>query len=208
MSPSTPDVHLRLSSQRFKEIPDSVNVAELCLAQPKSYLDVRPMEPTLGSAVALARRGAPSLLADGGLGISHFPMTRSEFHDAEPRPIAKADVPPTLATAVADWRARGAKAFGEKPPPRVGALFMVPLQAIGVVQLGFGVVEGLLEVRPPDVAAIRSGESSEELLAIGHLPLRHASFTEWHPKFVQTALVDPQELQGYEKWKLAKGRFF
>ena len=27
-------------------------------------------------------------------------------------------------------------------------------------------------------------------------------------ELVQTALVDPQELKGYEEWKLAKGGFF
>ncbi len=40
---------------------------------------------------------------------------------------------------------------------------------------------------------------------IGHLPLRQVTFDSWAPKFLQRALVSPDELEGYELWKEAEG---
>lgn len=45
-------------------------------------------------------------------------------------------------------------------------------------------------------------------MAIGHMPLGHGAFRAWQPEFMRTALVDPDQLVGYEEWKLAKARFF
>lgn len=40
---------------------------------------------------------------------------------------------------------------------------------------------------------------------VGHLPLSDQEFSSWKPRFLQSALVLPEELDGYEIWKTSKG---
>ncbi len=129
---------------------------------------------------------------------------------------------------------RGGTAFGDAPSATVGGLFSVLLQALGPDALGFGVVklmrqqvrgvhvrvysnmyverplaidETSLMSRPADLTGPADAPPSEPI-AIGHIPLRHGTFAAWQPEFIATSLVDPDELIGYEQWKVAKGGFF
>lgn len=214
--------------------PTSVEDAKLEPRRLRDYLDLRPLEPSVRSTASLVHAGADSLLADGGVGLVHMPMTIGEFRNARPALLAVTPVSDEATTRVTTWRQRNGAAFGERRPPIVGGLFSVPLQAMGIESLGFGVVKLLrqqirgvhlrvysnthverprlvedasLELRPVDPSSISDAPPNEPL-AIGHLPLGHAAFRAWQPEFIRTALVDPDELLGYEEWKLAKGGFF
>lgn len=228
-------VHLRLF-QRPKLRKESVDAGPLArtFGRPKDHIAIRPLEPTLRATASLARRGSSSLLADGGFGVPHFPVTITEFQDSEPHRVGQADLSPEVSGQIDAWRSHGSAAFGEVPAPRVGAYFTVALQAVGVDGLGFGVVKLLLSQfrgvhvrlysntyaeRPtaidertlelqkaPTGAAMETPPSGP--LGVGHLPLSHGTFASWRPQFFAMVLVDPEELRGYEMWKLAKGGFF
>ncbi|MEJ7803930.1 MAG: SRPBCC domain-containing protein [Candidatus Limnocylindria bacterium] len=227
-------VHLELRPGVAKSRATSVEDVKLEHRRLKDYLDLRPLEPTVRSTASLVHTGADSLLADGGLGLVHMPMTISEFRNARPQLLAVTPVPNDATTRVTTWRHRKGAAFGEQRPPSVGGLFSVRLQAMGVESVGFGVVKLLrqqirgvhvrvysntfaerphqvedasLESRAVDPSSIGDAPPSEPL-AIRHLPLSHAAFRAWQPEFIRSAVVDPDELLGYEEWKLAKGGFF
>jgi hypothetical protein len=68
--------------------------------------------------------------------------------------------------------------------------------------------EASLERRRPVGGDADADRPPTAPVAIGHVPLSHATFRAWKPEFVAMALVDPEELLGYEEWKLAKGGFF
>lgn len=227
-------VHLELRAGVCHARPATLSQVDLAPRALSDHFAVRPLEPTVRSATAVVPAGSRAMLADGGLGLRHCPLTLTEFRNARPDLIGEAPVPPDAADRVAAWRARGGAAFGEARPPIVGALFSVALQPMGVEAIGFGVVKLLRQQlrgvhlrvysntypeRPQaiDEAELRSDPVDPERLpvtpptepmAIGHLPLGHGTFTAWRPQFVATALVDPEELLGYEEWKLAKGGFF
>jgi hypothetical protein len=174
-------------------------------------------------------RGAAWLLADGGLGLPHAPVTRDAFDNAEPMPMLDAAVADAHLAPVTAWQRRGGQAFGEAPGPGVGAYLSIVFEGYG-----FGIVkllrleflgihirlysntfaerpveidEASLESRPLDLAHAMAGEPSPVPFAMRHLALSHASFARWQPEFVAMALVDPDEFLGYEEWKLAKGTY-
>jgi carbon monoxide dehydrogenase subunit G len=227
-------VHVELRPGVARSRPASADAVELQPRRPRDYLDTRPLEPTMRSASALVHAGADSLLADGGLGLAHMPVTIGEFRHARAQLLVVEPVADDASARVIAWRQRGGTAFGEHRPPSVGWLFSVPLQAMGVESIGFGVVkllrqqfrgvhvrvysntfverprdidEAALESRPVDPSSLGEAPLLEPI-AIGHLPLSHAAFRAWQPEFIRTALVDPDELLGYEEWKLAEGGFF
>ena len=43
---------------------------------------------------------------------------------------------------------------------------------------------------------------------VGHLPLRAAAFHAWRPMLISEGSVSPEELEGYNMWKEAKGGLF
>jgi len=225
-------VHLRLFAGRWKARPASSDALSFEASKPKDHFAIRPLDRTVRSAT-LAQRGSDAVLADGGFGLAHVPMTHDEFRHAEPAPVGEADLPAGSEARVAAWRQRGCAAFGDPHPPRTGAYYSVLLQAMGVEAIGFGIVkllhsqfrgvhlsvysnvlaerpvvldEHALVRRPVDLGAISRALS--EPLAVHHVPLTHASFASWRPEFVAMALVDPEELLPFEEWKLAKGGFF
>lgn len=227
-------VHLRLFGGRRPTRPAELDVASLELSRPRDHHAIHPLIPSLRSAAFSPSRVVAGLLADGGLGVAHLPMTRRAFDDAEPQRAGHAALPPDAAAAIEAWRDAGGAAFGSEREPLVGALFSVSLQAMGIDGLGFGIVkllrqqfrgvhvrvysntfverperigEAELESRPIPTDA--SGDRPPTApLAIGHVPLGHATFQAWQPVFVATALVQPDELVGYEMWKFEKGGFF
>jgi hypothetical protein len=220
--------HLRIYAQRFKKRPERADLAELRLGRPGHYAEIQPLGPTLKGAIT----GAPKvawLLADGGFGLPHVPVSRVAFDDAEPIPLFDAGIAEEHLAPIAAWQARGGRAFGEAPEPTVGAYMSVVVEGHGfhVVKLlrsellgvhvrlysnvfaerPTSVDEASLESRPVDLAHVMAGRPSPEPFAIGHLPLSHPAFGRWQPEFVSMALVDPDELLGYEEWKLGRGSF-
>jgi uncharacterized protein YndB with AHSA1/START domain len=230
-------VHLRIFPGRWKTAPRSEAELHDRPRRPKDQFAIAPMQRTMRESVSLALRGSDALLADGGFGVGHMPLTLAEFDAAAAEPL-DLPAPPVDVGGVRAWRERGGAAFGDARPPRVGAYFSVALQPMGVEAIGFGVVkllhsqfrgahvrvysnvflqrpaaidEEALESRGLDLESLRGAEpppSPTAPLAIGHLPVSHAAFAAWQPEFVEMALVDPEELLGYEEWKLAKGGFF
>lgn len=165
----------------------------------------------------------------------HFPMTGLEFDSAAPRSMLHASIGEADLAPLAAWRGRAGTAFGETPGPRIGAYFSIATDPVTTSTVGFQVVKLLrgqfrgvhlrmyssvfperptaideagLESRPPDLALVAAGRPSPEPFAIGHIPLSHRAFVELQPEFIQMALVDPDELLGFEEWRLAKGGFF
>lgn len=226
-------VHLRLFGGRRRTRPAELDVASLEFSRPKDHHAIQPLTPSLRSAAFSPSRVVAGLLADGGLGVAHLPMTRRAFDDAEPQRAGRAALPPDAAALIEAWRDSGGTAFGSEREPLVGAFFSVSLQSMGIDGLGFGMVkllrqqfrgvhvrvysntfaqrpervdEAELESRPfpTDVSGERP---PTEPLAVGHVPLGHATFDAWQPVFVATSLVQPDELVGYEIWKFEKGGF-
>jgi len=224
-------VHVRLYQQRFGRRPSRTDLAPLGLGRPNHYADIQPLRPGVKAVVA-GSPTVPWLLLDGGFGLPHVPLTRRAFDDAAPVELFKAGVTVALMEPIAAWHGRNGGAFGETPSPGVGAYVSVVLQGFG---FGFGIVkllrweaqgvhvrvfsnsleerpttmsEASLESRPLDLAAATAGRPPSEPIAIGHLPLTHASFAGWQPEFLSMTLVDPEELRGYEEWvEAGQGRF-
>ena len=221
--------HLRLYAQRFKQRPQRGDLAELRIRRPDHYGEIQPLGPTLKGAID-SRPKIGWLLADGGFGLAHLPVSRGAFDDAEPIPLFDAGIVADYLTPVAAWQAQGRAAFGESPEPTVGAYMSILLDGhgFGIVKLlrseflgvhvrlysnafavrPSSVDEASLESRPPDLAPVAIALPPAEPFAIGHLPLSHVAFARWKPELVALTLVDPSELLGYEEWKLAKGAFF
>jgi len=220
--------HVRLFEQRFTKRPERNDLAELRLGRPGHYAEIQPLGPTLKSAM----RGGPSvgwLLADGGFGLAHVPLTRIAFDDAAPTPLFRAGIIEEHVAPVAAWRARNGSAFGETPGPMIGAYFSVffGTHGYGVTKLlrfeppGVHVRvystifetrptvidEMSLETEPLDPSHVMAGRPSPEPFGMGHLALSHPNFARWQPEFLAMALVDPDELIGYQEWKLAKGSY-
>lgn len=248
-------VHLELLPGSWKEVPATAADLEVGASAPKDAFAVRPLERTFRDVVALTRHGSDALLADGGFGIPHLPLTLAAFRAAEPRRVAF-DVPGAVDGAhVEAWRRRGGVAFGDLLEPGVGAYYSVVAQAMGVEAIGFGIVkllktqfrgvhvrvfsnlflerptsvdESALEMATTDVAALVASLVEASLaetemqavdptllpppptrpVAMEHLPLSHRTFGSWQPEFIRMALVEPEEMRGYEMWKREKGGFF
>ncbi len=227
-------VHLELRPGVCHLRPARMSEIDLAPRGLRSYFDLRPLDPTVRSAAAVVPVGSRAMLADGGFGLAHCALTITEFRNARPELIDQAPVQANAGGRVAFWRAREGAAFGEPRAPIVGALFSVALQPMGVDAIGFGVVKLLrqqirgVHVRvfsntyPERPTTIDEAQLTFEAvdperlpatpptapIAIGHLPLGHGAFTTWQPQLVATALVDPEELVGYETWQLGKGGFF
>lgn len=161
-------------------------------------------------------------------------MTIGEFRSAAPRLLGSTALTAGAEARIAAWRKRGSSAFGDQRPPRVGALFSVALQGMGLDAMGFGVVkllhqqlrgvhlrvyanvfverpteldEATLDSEPLEIES-HGERPPTKPISIGHVPLSHASFRVWKPELIATSLVASEELLGYEEWKLAKGGFF
>lgn len=221
--------HLRLYAQQFKKRPTRGDLAELRLGRPGHYAEIQPLGPTFRGAMTGGSSNA-WLLADGGFGLAHVPITRAAFDDAAPMPLFDAAIADDHLAAIDDWMHDGGRAFGEAPEPVVGAYLSVVREGsgFGIVKLlrfelagvhvrqysnvfaerPASVDERSLELRPPDPAALGAGRPVPGPFGIGHLPLSHPTFARWKPELVALALVHPDELLGYEEWKLAKGGFF
>jgi hypothetical protein len=48
----------------------------------------------------------------------------------------------------------------------------------------------------------------EEDPGLGHLPASKETFASWKAVFIQQSTVKPEELDGYEEWKNAKGGYW
>jgi hypothetical protein len=67
--------------------------------------------------------------------------------------------------------------------------------------------------RPPnnDVSflyLIEVPRKPKEEPCMGHMPLSSESFAGWRPKLIKIVSVQSTELEGYEKWRQAKGGYF
>lgn len=227
-------VHLSLRPGWSDHPPVAIDHIPLRTRRLGSHLDLRPLDPAFRTNTMMRSRGSNALMADGGFGLAHMPLTMGEFHASNPRPLGAEPVGEHARELVAAWRERGASAFGDARPPTVGGLFSVSLQAIGIDGLGFAIVKLLRQQlrgvhvrlysatypeRPSEVDEASLEPEAVELpatidglptkaVAIAHLPLGHATFQAWQPTFIATALVDPEELTGYGAWKLSRGGFF
>ncbi len=220
--------HVRLYAQRFKKRPERGDLAELRLGRPGHYAEIQPLSPTFKGALAQVPK-ISWLLADGGFGMAHVPVSRVAFDDAEPMPLFDAGVAADHLAPIAAWQARGGRVFGEAPEPAVGAYLSVVVEGhgFGVMKLlqsellgvhvrlysnvfaerPASVDEGSLVSRPLDLAHVIAGRPSTEPFAVGHLAISHPAFARWQPEVVSMTTVDPDELLGYEEWKLAKGGY-
>jgi hypothetical protein len=161
-------------------------------------------------------------------------MTIDEFRHSEPELLAVLSLPDGATDLVSEWRQRDGAAFGEQKPPAVGWFASVELRGLGVDSEGYGVVkvlrqefrglhvrvysnvfaerpqrieESMLESRPV-YEELRAGVPLTEPIAIGHLPLSRRSFSSLKPDAIRTALIEPDEMLGYEDWKSARGGYF
>ena len=117
---------------------------------------------------------------------------------------------------------RGVRA-GTAPGLHVGGLYAVPREAgawtvlkilalddVGVhVRTDSNVFPALPQA--VDEAALYMQalhESDGGPLAMGHMPISHASFAGWGARFVQPSTVTPDELEGFEIWREAQGGYF
>jgi hypothetical protein len=67
------------------------------------------------------------------------------------------------------------------------------------------------ETRPKNVdfSSLSLGSIHEkDGFGMGHLPLTHRAFREWDPVFIGNSPVGPDELEGFNEWKLASGGYF
>lgn len=227
-------VHVRVLPGVAKARPVAVDDLGLDIRRPKDHLAIGPLAASIRSATAFTVTGSQALLADGGFGLAHMPMTHREFDHAAPQMIGAAELSPDAGLRPERWRGRGDAAFGDNPSPRAGAYFSVALQGMGLDAMGFGIAKLLhsqfrgvhvrtysnvfverparvdeagLESRPPDLGQTERGLPLVDPPAVPHLALTHASFGNWKPEFIEMTLVDPKELLGYEEWRLAKGGF-
>lgn len=227
-------VHLHLFAGTSRNRPTHMDEVRLTPRPLRDHLDVRPLEPTMRSAAMMVQVGSSTLMADGGFGLAHCPMTAGEFRNARPRLLGVKPLDGALGDRVSWWRERNGAAFGEERPPLVGAYFSVSLHAMGTDAPGFGLVkllkqgfggvhvkvfsntwserpaaveEHLLQTAPADLAPVIAGRAPTDPLATAHLALKHATFTAALPEFVATALIDPDELLPIEAWKIGNGAF-
>lgn len=205
--------HLRLYAQRFTKRPQRNNLTALRLDLPGHYGEIQPLTPTLKGAVR-GRSPVTWLLADGGFGLAHIPVTRAALDAAAPVPLFDAGVTEDHLVPVTAWRIRQGRPFGEAPEPMIGAYLSVVRQ-----EHGFGVMKLLrseelgahvrlygtiFEERPTTIDEL----SLEPPVAPSdHLALTHPSLARWRPEFLAMAVVQPDELIGYEAWRRAKGGF-
>lgn len=227
-------VHVALRSGVCRFRPTTVEDIDCEPRKMRDHLDLRPLQPRLSAAAAIVQVGSTAMLADGGHGLAHCPLTLGEFRNGRPQLLGVEPIDPGLLSLVDWWRQRGGAAFGEERPPIVGAYYSVALQAIGIEAIGFGVVkllrqqfrgvhvrvyantyaerpstvqEWALGLQPVDPSAWSEGRPLTQPAASPHLALSHASFRAALPDFIQTALVDPDELVPIEAWKVAGGTF-
>ncbi len=67
----------------------------------------------------------------------------------------------------------------------------------------------LRDVGQADLNASRPEERSDPgPFGIGHLPLRPSSFAAWRPRLMAIETVQPDELEGYEIWRVDRGGLF
>jgi hypothetical protein len=52
---------------------------------------------------------------------------------------------------------------------------------------------------------LRLGRIDESVIGIGHVPLTHAAFARWEPKFDRLVMLAPSELEGYREWLKSGG---
>ena len=227
-------VHLALRPGWTDHPPVAVDEIQLRTRRFGSYVDLRPLDPALRANAVMRLSGSNALMADGGFGLAHMPLTMGEFHTSNPRRLGDAPVTEETLDRVAVWRASGGSAFGDPRPPIVGGLFSISVQAMGVDGLGFAIVKLLRQQfrgvhvrlysttypqRPTEIdESLLASEVHEPVtdvdrppmkpMAIGHLPLGHGLFQSWQPAFITTVLVDSEELTGYQAWKLGRGGFF
>lgn len=180
-------VHLELRPGVSRSRPTSVEDGKVEPRRLRDYLDLRPLDATVRSTASLVHTGADSLLADGGVGLVHMPMTIGEFRNARPQLLAITPVPDDATKRVTIWRHREGAAFGEQRP-----------------ELPLHVDEATPESGRVDRSSIDDAPPSEPL-AVGHLPLSHAAFRARQPEFMRSALVDPEGLLGYEEAPTTRG---
>jgi hypothetical protein len=125
----------------------------------------------------------------------------------------------TVATILATV---GLVACGAKSEPtKAGALYSVDAskgyyqvaKVLAVTQLGVHIrlYKNRFESRPTNVdfAGLKLGNIHDtDSLGIGHLPLTHRAFAQWHPIYMVGSAVLQDELDGYEEWKSAQGGYF
>lgn len=227
-------VHLEVRPGVCRSRPTAMDEIDLVPRKMRDYLDLRPLEPKLRSAAAVVQVGSKAMLADGGFGLAHCPMTVTEFRNGRPDLVGEKPVAPDARGRIAPWRERRGSAFGDLRAPRIGAFFSVSLQAMGVDAIGFGLVkllkqefrgvhvrvysnvyaerpsavdESALETWPAQAGALLEAPSAQRPAGNPHLALTHASFKSAVPQFIATTLVEPDELLEVEAWKLGRGRF-
>ncbi len=64
------------------------------------------------------------------------------------------------------------------------------------------------EIAETELQTAPFGPDHPNPFSIGHLPLSHASFADWHPQLICSSEVAEDELEGYRMWEEAKGGYF
>jgi len=177
------------------------------------YGEIQPLAPTI-TGLARGRAGVAWLLADGGFGLPHLPVTLTALDSVAPSRLFDAGVAEEHLVPVSAWVTRNGRAFGEAPEPVIGAYLSVALE-----EGGFGIMKllrreelgvhvrlygGVLDERPTAVDERWLGSVAPRF---EHMALTHPSLGRWRPEFLAMAMVEPDELIGYETWKRAKGGF-
>lgn len=134
-------VHLELLPGTWKEAPRTPADLVAEHRAPKDAFGVRPLERTFRDTLAITRRGADALLADGGFGLRHLPMTHAVFRATEPERLELDPPADGGEDRVRHWRERGGTAFGDLVEPGTGAFYSVALQGMGIDAIGFGVIK-------------------------------------------------------------------
>jgi hypothetical protein len=73
------------------------------------------------------------------------------------------------------------------------------------------IYKNLFSVRPTqiDQSALSLGTINDsDDFGVGHLPISRREFLSWQPELIMQTSVTPDELEGYEEWKKARGGVF
>jgi hypothetical protein len=73
------------------------------------------------------------------------------------------------------------------------------------------IYKNLFSERPKEVdqAELSLGSVKDpDGFGIGHMPISKSEFSSWQPEFIARSKVTPEELEGYQLWKLSNGGVF
>jgi uncharacterized protein YndB with AHSA1/START domain len=222
-------VHLQLAPGTYRDRPTAMDTAPNKTAvAPDDPADFKAVEPSIRSAANPLQSGQRLLLLDGGLGIAQFPITPGAFSDAQPEAITTGPVDARVGDLVEGWRSHGSPTFGRDLELRLAPLVTVPQDEpdgpFGVAKI---LVASWREVHlrfyagnwperptwvdPWKLVLGRIDLDADgdpvvpESIGSGHIPFTRSAYAKGTPRFLQLAILQADELDGYELWKEAGG---